>query len=66
MARPAVNSMSDDLVLDEDDLVAQAEDDDQPVFQTGGGDASMVAQEADKETASRMAQDQTTVHYDPN
>lgn len=39
-----------DLVLDDDDLDAP-----QPVFQTGLGDTSMVAKEADKETAGSAA-----------
>ena len=54
----------DDLVLDDDDLAPDAaatpqpgdlvldgdDDDEEPVFQQGGGDVSMVAKEADKET----------------
>jgi hypothetical protein len=43
---PAASAVADDLVLDADDL----DDCQQPVFQSGGGDTSMVAKEADRET----------------
>ena len=43
-----------DLVLEEEVVAAEEEEEDcpQPVFQTGGGDGSMIPREADKETAS--------------
>lgn len=48
-AAASATSQGDDLVLGDDD---EDDEEQQPVFQSGGGDGSMVAKEADKETAS--------------